>query len=622
VTTIRYQVVVQATGDAEEAVYDVRDTALRIGRDPQNEILLSSPFISRLHASLVPRDGRLWVRSEGLNPTIVNQREVKRDELVEVKPGDTIVVHGFSLRVQAAEQRLDDEDASVRARFTTVVTRLHEAVINRLDPRVYRVDSVRTPEGRQAALHVLREELEAIGLEEDTAVIAYAAREAVRSTLLMAALGHPSGGQPSDGFGDPDAFGELEHARLWIVSQVGEALALPLDGTAGKEGIGKLRDGFDAAYRAWRGHVTPELAAHLATWYVRKEVIDLVFGLGPLTDLLRMPDISEIMVVSKDQIYIEHGGTLEETGRTFLSDRVGEQILERILGPINRRIDRSSPMVDARLPDGSRVNAIIPPLAIKGPCITIRRFSQDPLTIDDLVSAGALTSQVATFLRACVKGRKNIIISGGTGSGKTTLLNALSGWIPSSERIVTIEDTAELRLQQRHVVTLEARPPNIEQQGEVTIRDLVRNALRMRPDRIIVGECRGKEALDMLQAMNTGHEGSMTTGHANSPADMLQRLEVMVLEAADIPLSAVRRQVVSGIDLIVQQTRERDGRRRVTSVTEVVGLDLDEGSIITEDVFAATTGTPLAFTGYLPTFGEALIAAGHLNPADVFWEES
>jgi Flp pilus assembly CpaF family ATPase len=621
VTATRYQIVVQETGDAEEAVYDVTDTVLRIGRDPQNEILLSSPFISRLHASIVFRDGRLWVRSEGLNPTIVNQREIARDQLVEVEAGDAIIVHGFTLRVREAE-RPRDEDAGVRARFTALVSRLHEAVVNRLDPRVYRFDSVRTPEGRQAALQVLHEELDAARLEDDAAVIAYAAREAVRATLLMAALGRASEGQPSDAFGNLHAFGELEQARLWVVSRVGAALALPLDGTAGKEGIRTLRDGFDAAYRASLGHVTPELAAHLAAWYVRKEVIDLVFGLGPLTDLLHMPDITEIMVVSKDQIYIEHGGTLEETGRTFLSDRVGEQILERILGPINRRIDRSSPMVDARLPDGSRVNAVIPPLALKGPCITIRRFSRDPLTIDDLVGNGALTSQVATFLRACVKGRKNIVISGGTGSGKTTLLNALSGWIPPSERIVTIEDTAELRLQQRHVVTLEARPPNIEQQGEVTIRDLVRNALRMRPDRIVVGECRGKEALDMLQAMNTGHEGSMTTGHANSPSDMLQRLEVMVLQAADIPLSAVRRQIVSGIDLIVQQTRERDGRRRVTSVTEVVGLDPDDGSVVTEDVFAATPGAPLAFTGYLPTFGDALIAAGHLDPAEVFWEES
>jgi pilus assembly protein CpaF len=278
-------------------------------------------------------------------------------------------------------------------------------------------------------------------------------------------------------------------------------------------------------------------------------------------------------------------------------------------------------MVDARLPDGSRVNAIIPPLAIKGPCLTIRRFSQDPLTIDDLVGFGALTPQVATFLRACVKGRKNIVISGGTGSGKTTLLNALSGWIPPMERIVTIEDTAELRLQQRHVVTLEARPPNTEQKGEVTIRDLVRNALRMRPDRIIVGECRGKEALDMLQAMNTGHDGSMTTGHANSPADMVQRLEVMVLEAADLPLAAARRQIVSGVDVIIQQSRLRDGTRRVVSVTEVVGLDDVNGDVILEDVFSWSRSGTLAFSGYLPTFADALMGAGHLRPADVFWGE-
>jgi pilus assembly protein CpaF len=361
------------------------------------------------------------------------------------------------------------------------------------------------------------------------------------------------------------------------------------------------------------------MTRHLTTWLLRKEVSDLVFGFGPLTDLLQMPDVTEIMVVSKDQIYIEQGGGLEETGRTFVNDRVSERILERILSPINRRVDRSSPMADARLPDGSRVNAIIPPLALKGPCITIRRFSQDPLTIDDLIGSGAISNQVATFLRACVKGRKNIVISGGTGSGKTTLLNALSGWIPHGERIVTIEDTAELRLQQRHVVTLEARPPNAEQKGEVTIRDLVRNALRMRPDRIVVGECRGKEALDMLQAMNTGHNGSMTTGHANSPVDMLLRLESMVQEAAALPTSAIRMQVVSALDLIIQQSRLRDGRRRVVQVTEVLGLDEATGLIITEDIFTFADPEGLVFSGYLPTFAADLVAAGHLNAAEVFW---
>ena len=615
----RIQIIVQDGGGAPEAVFDVAGDPIRIGRDDTNTIILPSPFVSRHHATVLPQtDGRLQLRTEGLNPTVVNEREVKPAETTDLHPGDTILIQGFFLKVQAANAAPVTTDAEVRAKFAALVMALHEAVINRLDPRVFRMDSMRSEEGRAAAVRVLREELEFLALD-DQAAVAYAAREALRTSILLAMLGQAGGTTESEPFGRPDRYAEAEQVRLWLMSRITDTLRLDPAAPDAKAGLQRLREGFPAAFMTWRGHITADVAEHLTRWLLRKDVSDLVFGLGPLTDLVRMPDVNEIMVVSKDQIYIEHGGALEETGKTFVSDRVGEQILERILGPINRRVDRSSPMVDARLPDGSRVNAIIPPLAIKGPCITIRRFSRDPLTIDDLVSFGALTPQAATFLRACVKGRKNIVISGGTGSGKTTLLNVLSGCIPSGERIVTIEDTAELRLQQRHVVTLETKPANLESRGEVTIRDLLRNALRMRPDRIIVGECRGKEALDMLQAMNTGHDGSMTTGHANAPVDMLQRLEVMVLEAADLPLSAVRRQIVSGVDLIVQQSRLRDGRRRVTAVTEVVGMDNDSGDVITEDIFTFREDA-LAFSGYLPTFAEVLTADGHLDPAEVFFE--
>jgi Flp pilus assembly CpaF family ATPase len=613
----RYQLAIQEADGAPGAVFDVGAEPLRIGRDATNDIILPSPFVSRFHASVVLEDARrLMLRAEGLNPTIVNEREIKPGDSTELRAGDSIVVQGFVLKVQVPDAAPPVTDADGRARFTALVTALHEAVINRLDPRVVRLDSIKSDEGRLAALRVLREELEFLPLD-DAPTVGYAGGEALRTAILLSLLGQ-SGGFDSEPFGRPDRYADAEQMRAWLMSRICDTLHLDRRHGDPKANLRQLREGFAKAYATWRGHITPDVAEHLTRWLLRKEVADLIFGLGPLTDLVRMPDISEIMVVSKDQIYIEQGGSLEETGKTFVSDRVSEQILERILGPINRRVDRSSPMVDARLADGSRVNAVIPPLAIKGPCITIRRFSRDPLTIDDLVSFGAISAQVATFLRACVKGRKNIVISGGTGSGKTTLLNALSGWIPAGERVVTIEDTAELRLQQRHVVTLEAKPPNVENRGEVTIRDLLRNALRMRPDRIIVGECRGKEALDMLQAMNTGHEGSMTTGHANSPADMLQRLEVMVLEAADLPLSAVRRQIVSGIDLIVQQTRLRDGRRRVTAVTEVIGIDDMSGDVVTEDIF--TYGeSGLTFTGYLPAFADALTRDSHLDPAEVFW---
>jgi pilus assembly protein CpaF len=618
-STAAFEIVVQSGAAGEEVVFPVGAENVRIGRDAENDVVLPSPFVSRLHASLTVSQGRLWLRAEGLNPTIVNEREIRPAEQVEIRSGDTVAIQGFVLKIQSASDGPPASDHEARTRFTDLITALHESVITRMDPRIFRLDSVRSSEGREAALRVLREELDRLTLDDEPSVTLYAAREALRTTLLLTILRQTAAGFDTEPFGRADEYADREQARLWLASRIADTLQLNPDGIDSKAGIKLLREGFTRGYNAWRAQISSEVAAHLTRWLLRKEVGDLIFGLGPLSDLLRMPDINEIMVVSRDQIYIEQNGQLEETGKTFVSDRVGEQVLERILAPINRRIDRSSPMVDARLPDGSRVNAVIPPLALKGPCITIRRFSREPLTIDDLVARGALTAQVATFLRSCVKGRRNIVISGGTGSGKTTLLNALSGWIPSGERIVTIEDTAELRLQQRHVVTLETRPANVEQRGEVTIRDLLRNALRMRPDRIIVGECRGREALDMLQAMNTGHEGSMTTGHANSPADMLQRLEVMVLEGADLPLAAVRRQIVSGVDLLIQQNRMRDGARRLVNVTEVVGLDEDTGEIITEDIFAFR-GEALAFTGYLPTFSDELIERGDLDAAEVFWE--
>ena len=295
-----------------------------------------------------------------------------------------------------------------------------------------------------------------------------------------------------------------------------------------------------------------------------EQITDEIIGLGPLEPLLRDESISEVMVNGPRQVYIERSGKLELTNVVFQNDDHVMRIIDRIIAPIGRRVDESSPMVDARLTDGSRVNAIIPPLSLVGPVITIRKFSASPFTVDDLVRFGTATADMFDFLRACVEARLNIFVSGGTGSGKTTTLNVLSSFIPNDERIVTIEDAAELQLRQEHVVTLESRPPNIEGKGAIPIRELVRNSLRMRPDRIIVGECRAGEALDMLQAMNTGHDGSMSTGHANSPRDMLSRLETMVLMAGvDLPVRAIREQIASAVDLIVQQSRLKDGTRKI-----------------------------------------------------------
>jgi pilus assembly protein CpaF len=357
-----------------------------------------------------------------------------------------------------------------------------------------------------------------------------------------------------------------------------------------------------------------------------QEMTAEIMGYGPIEPYLADESVSEVMVNGPNQVYIERRGRITAAPARFINADSLMRVIERIVTPLGRRIDEGVPMVDARLPDGSRVNAIIPPLSLIGPILTIRKFAKQRFSMDRLVEIGSLTPAMAQLLQICVQYRKNIIVSGGTGSGKTTFLNALSESIPASDRICTIEDAAELRLVQPHVLSLEARPPNVEGRGEVTIRDLVRNSLRMRPDRIIVGECRGGEALDMLQAMNTGHDGSLTTGHANSPRDLLSRLEVMVLMAGmDLPVRAIREQIASAVDIIIQQTRFSDGRRRVTSIVEVDGMEGDV--ILTQPLFAfkqrgvgangEIIGDYIGF-GQAPRFYEDLSEAGIALDRSIF----
>jgi pilus assembly protein CpaF len=411
----------------------------------------------------------------------------------------------------------------------------------------------------------------------------------------------------------------LHELRLRLQDEIGAVSTTLLDAEPG-EVHSRIEAIVDRIIRANGFALTGEERANLV-----EEMVGEIGGLGPIEPLLRDGSITEVMVNGPRQIYIERRGKIERVNRSFLSNEHVLRIIDRIITPLGRRIDMSSPRVDARLADGSRVNAIIPPLSLIGPVITIRKFSSTPYTVADLVGFGTATPEMFDYLRACVEARLNIFVSGGTGSGKTTTLNVISSFIPEEERIITIEDAAELQLDQTHVVTLEARPANLEGQGEITIRDLLRNALHMRPDRIIVGECRSGEALDMLQAMTVGHEGSLSTGHANTPEDMLRRLETMVLMAGmDLPLRSIREQIASAVDLIVHTARLKDGTRKIVKITEVFGIEDDK--ILTQDIFEfEQTGVHdgkiegvLKPTGVRPTFMSRFAARGIQLPPGEF----
>ena len=412
---------------------------------------------------------------------------------------------------------------------------------------------------------------------------------------------------------------DIIRLKKYLVDNISRAIEA--EGITAEQRSGFIKEGIEEVY-AQANLKLPQDVRNM----IFKEVLNDLLGYGPIQPLLDDPDVSEVMVNGPKKVYVEKKGHLTKTSVAFDHNNHVLQIIDRIILPLGRRIDQDSPTVDARLPDGSRVNAVVPPVAIDGPSITIRKFSKDKLSIGDLINFGSITEKMGEFLRACVLAHLNVIISGGTGSGKTTLLNVLSSFIPEEERIVTIEDAAELQLQQDHIVRLETKSPNLDGRGAVSIRDLVRNSLRMRPDRIVVGEVRGGEALDMLQAMNTGHDGSLTTLHANTPRDALSRLETLVLMAGmDLPLKVVRQQIASAVDLIVQQTRLTDGSRKVTSITEVAGMEGD--TVVLTDVFkfeqtgVTTEGKVLGDlkpTGIRPIFSPRLEAAGFKLGAEVF----
>lgn len=622
-------IVVHNTTTGERTVKRLQKTEVWIGRGDDCDIRLSNPFVSSKHARLTAGGDQYLVEAFGTNGTFCNTLDLERGKKYKLKPRDEIKIADYEITVLQSEQGEEPtrlRHAELMKLVMEVEHRLHAQLLQRMDLRGMQVSGTDT---RQA--QTIRHQLDTL-LEEQVDALVPHLRDFIvrlackRELLTLIDAGSTSSTELQDtDTSDQGVQRRFEEGLREGIRRLVRRLGLQLRKETRKIDLERLEAGFERNFKQEQAGIdlSGPLGRYIVKRWLHKELSDIIFGLGPLQDLLNLSSVSEIMVVKKDQIYIEQYGVIEDAGRSFLSDDMVLAVLERIVAPVGRRIDRSVPLVDARLPDGSRVNAIIPPLAVSGPCITIRKFARRALTAEDLVAGATFTAHVASFLKACVVGRKNLLVSGGTGSGKTTLLNVLSSFIPPQERIITIEDSAELQLFQKHVVTLETRPANVEGAGAYTIRDLVKNALRMRPDRILVGECRGGEALDMLQAMNTGHDGSMTTGHANTPQDMMLRLETMVLMAVDMPVRAIRQQVTSALDVVVQMERFAGGARRVTQISEVVGIDEQSGEILLEDIFHYSSfmqgeQATLVHTGYVPTFAEDLIERDILSLESLF----
>ncbi|MGC8926383.1 MAG: ATPase, T2SS/T4P/T4SS family [Myxococcota bacterium] len=546
------------SGQGKERIEEINKQTIFIGRAQENDLVLPVPSVSKRHARFLVKDGRYVLMDLGsTNGTFVNGKQINGP--VVVKPNDVISIGEYEIVLLSSAPKPAPLEVRQRTPPPPPVAPSAKTNMPRNPPAVQRSQAK----------------------NQDLEIISAFKRE-VHSRLI-----------------------EAMDLRRVDISKLGEAELYERT----REKITQIVDQLQSEGNYPSGVDKAKIVS---------EIVDEALGLGPLEEFIADKSVTEIMVNGARQIYIERDGKLYLTDKTFSSDQAVMGVIERIIAPLGRRIDESSPLVDARLKDGSRVNAIIPPLAIKGPTITIRKFRKDKLTMDDLIRSNTISPEMVEFLKVCVFYRRNILISGGTGSGKTTTLNALSEFISNDERIITVEDAAELQLRQEHWVQLESRPPNIEGKGQITIRDLVRNCLRMRPDRIIVGECRGGEALDMLQAMNTGHDGSLTTVHANSPRDALARLETMVLMAGiDLPVKAIREQVSSAINIILHQSRFSDGSRKVTHISEITGM---EGDIITmQDIFlfkqqgydenGKVLGEFVA-TGFIPRFYDELRQRG------------
>ena len=621
--------------ESRRRVFETEETVISIGRDAGNDVVLKSPLVSKRQAVVRRDNGKLVLENIGINSCMIGSIELIGGETTEFRPGETIRIWPFTLTFESEEAApigRAEMEAHLRSIMAGLELRVHQKLLERFD--LYELETNRV--GDEDSILVLERHIEDVChelnlfdasndalLEE---VIGLNLKDLIVNQLILESDREELGGGivnlTYNEFDVPATLVPERETELDnLIHFARERVELEEEPDLSAK-IRCVEEKYDKVFPLLRPHLHDQLRRYLVLRSLKKDLKDTVFGFGPLQDLLRAPTISEIMVVKSDQIYVERDGVVELSGRRFISDKVTESIIERIVSQVGRRIDKSQPLVDARLPDGSRVNAIIPPLAVRGPCLTIRKFPVNRFTMDRFIDLGTITSAAAMFLRSCVIDRRNILISGGTGSGKTTMLNVLSGFIPHRDRIVTIEDTTELQLHQDHVVTLESKPANVEGAGEYTIRDLVKNALRMRPDRIIVGECRGPEALDMLQAMNTGHDGSMTTVHANNTDDVMKRLEVLVLTAVDLPVVSIQRQISSAIDIVVQISRLPGGRRAITQISEVAGYDPERNGLVILDIFNHRDGESLRPTGYMPTFIDSLIEKELLKLEFLYGEET
>ncbi len=596
---------------------------ISLGRSSACDLVLKSPFVCSEAAVLRRRAGAWTLQVLNQNGCVLDNVEIGSGKTVSLAANATFRLFPYEFTLDPDDStELTDDDIwnDLENRSLELVRRMHIALLEQMN-----VAAMQSDQMNEEYLLRIERNLEVIAKEcgiadiENADLMLHLAGHCVRGELIDETLRFVESSKRSafekDSVwsrlysGNPTLERELQRLQKSVASTLTLVEEVQLT-----QRMKQIDTGFRAAWKQVSPSVLDTTILYLCLRQLKKQIKDIVFGYGPLEDLLRLPTITEIMVVGSDRIFVERDGVIENSGRRFVSDNVTLAVIERIVSKVGRRIDKSQPVADARLSDGSRVNAVMSPIALDGPLLTVRKFPTSRITITELVEdRKSLTSAAAAFLQACVTGKKNILISGGTGTGKTTMLNCLADFIPDKERIVTIEDTAELQIEKRHVARMETKPANVEGNGQYEIADLVRNALRMRPDRVVVGECRGREALWMLQAMNTGHDGSLTTIHANSARDVILRLEVMVQSAADLPVDSIHRQISSAVDLVVQLERQRNGRRVVSEITEILPSREKNSAVRIRQIFRRDSDGELMPTGQLPSFMQQLLDRGLLN---------